>query len=66
MRFAVAGLMALYGQVLAAQTMEIRLRDETSRAPVVGAIVRLLDENGPVAQGISNESGALVLRANEA
>lgn len=63
MRFAWAALVALYGQVLPAQTMEIRLRDETSRAPIVGAIVRLLDERGPVAQGLSNEFGALVLRA---
>ena len=45
-----------------AQTMEIRLRDETSRTPIVGAIVRLLDQRGPVAQGLSNEFGALVLR----
>ena len=63
MRFVITGLAALYGQLLPAQTMEIRLRDETSRAPIVGAIVRLLDEKGPVAQGLSNEFGALVLRA---
>jgi len=56
------GIGALVGQALAAQTMEIRLRDETTRAPVVGAIVRLLDDRGAVAQGLSNESGWLVLR----
>jgi hypothetical protein len=66
MRLVFVGLVVLYGQVLPAQAMEIRLRDETSRAPIAGAIVRLLDERGPVAQGLSNEFGALVLRATVA
>jgi hypothetical protein len=58
-----AGLVASSAPALAAQTMEIRLRDEAGREPVVGAIVRLLDDRGSVAQGLSNESGWLVLRA---
>jgi hypothetical protein len=62
-RTLLVGLVALGGQTVAAQTMEIRLRDETTRAPVVGAIVRLLDDRGAVAQGLSNETGWLLLRA---
>jgi len=57
-----AGLVASSAPALAAQTMEIRLRDEATREPVVGAIVRLLDDRRSVAQGLSNESGWLVLR----
>jgi hypothetical protein len=60
------GLILLPSQALLAQTMEIRLRDQTTLAPVAGAIVRLLDDRGTVAQGLSSESGWLVLRGTGA
>jgi len=46
-----------------AQAIELRLREETTKAPVPGAIVRLLGEKGPVAQALTNEQGRVVLRA---
>ena len=61
-----AGVFSFSAQALLAQTMEIRLRDETTLAPVAGAIVRLLDDRGIVAQGLSSESGWLVLRGTGA
>ena len=45
------------------QALELRLREETTKAPVPGAIVRLLGEKGPVAQALTNEQGRVVLRA---
>ena len=63
---ALVGFAILPANTLAAQTMEIRLRDETTMAPIVGAIVRLQDDRGTVAQGLSNESGWLVLRGTAA
>ncbi len=49
----------------AAQQVDVQLREERSRTPIVGAIVRLLGEfdNGVVAQGLSNEGGRIALRA---
>jgi hypothetical protein len=48
-----------------AQQVDVQLREERSRTPIVGAIVRLLGEfdNGVVAQGLSNEGGRIALRA---
>ena len=46
----------------AAQVVEVQVREETSRAAVSGAIVRLLAEGGPVAQGLTNEGGRVALR----
>jgi len=66
MLIALACFAVLLAQALAAQTMEIRLRDEATHAPVAGAIVRLLDDRGIVAQGLSNESGWIVLRGQAA
>ena len=48
---------------LAAQAVEIRLLDNSTRAPVAGAIVRLLGDGGAVAQGLTDELGRIVLRA---
>lgn len=61
-----AGFVVLSANTLAAQTMEIRLRDDVTLAPIVGAIVRLQDERRTVMQGLSNESGWLVLRGTVA
>ena len=49
----------------AAQQVDVQLREERSRTPIIGAIVRLLGEfdNGVVAQGLSNEGGRISLRA---
>lgn len=49
----------------AAQQVDVQLREERSRTPIVGAIVRLLGEfdNGVLAQGLSNEGGRVSLRA---
>lgn len=55
----VLGLPSIAG----AQAIELRLRDETTKAPVPGAIVRLLGEKGPVAQALTNEQGRVVLTA---
>ena len=51
---------------LRAQSVELRVREEAGLAPVAGAIVRLLDDRGTVAQGLTNELGLLVLRARGA
>ena len=51
---------------LQAQSVELRVREEAGLAPVAGAIVRLLDDRGTVAQGLTNELGLLVLRARVA
>jgi hypothetical protein len=53
------GLPAIAG----AQAIELRLREETTKEPVPGAIVRLLGEKGPLAQALTNEQGRVVLRA---
>lgn len=55
-----AGLLPATAQ---AQAFELQLREVGSHAPVAGAIVRLLGEKGPVAQGLTNEQGRIVLRA---
>lgn len=49
----------------AAQQVDVQLREERSRAPIIGAIVRLLGEFDTVvlAQGLSNEGGRISLRA---
>ena len=54
---------ALLATPLAAQRVEITLREAANQAPVGGAIVRLLGEQGAVAQGLTNELGRLVLQA---
>lgn len=49
--------------IAGAQAIELHFRDETTRAPVPGAIVRLLSEKGTVAQALTNELGRVLLRA---
>src|SRR5690606_23903568 len=58
-------MLSLLAAPAAAQQVDVQLREERSRTPIVGAIVRLLGEfdNGVVAQGLSNEGGRLALRA---
>lgn len=70
MRYRLAlGLLALFSlgaaAPAAAQQVDVQLREERSRTPIIGAIVRLLGEfdNGVVAQGLSNEGGRIALRA---
>jgi hypothetical protein len=49
---------------LAAQTVDLRVRDDSTRSPVAGAIVRLQDAAGKVvAQGLTSEAGRILLRA---
>jgi hypothetical protein len=48
---------------VAAQVLELRLRDDSTRAPLAGAIVRLLGQGGHVAQGLTDELGRVTLRA---
>lgn len=48
---------------LQAQTVELRLRDAENRAPIVGAIVRLLRNDSVVAQALTSEVGTATLRA---
>jgi hypothetical protein len=57
------GLFAVTAAPLAAQTVELRLREEGSGTPIAGAIVRLLREQAAVAQALSSEVGRVVLRA---
>ena len=59
----VALLLLLAPGAALAQQVELVVLEESSRAPVAGAIVRLLGESGPVAQGLTIESGRIVLRA---
>ena len=51
---------------LQAQTLELRLRDSTTRAPIVGAIVRLLRNDSVVTQALTSEVGTATLRAGAA
>ena len=51
---------------LSAQSIEVRLLEESTGRPVSGALVRLLGPRGPVAQGLSSEAGRVVLRASSA
>jgi len=49
---------------LAAQQVHVTLREEATRAPIGGAIVRLVDDGGRAqAQGLTNEAGRVSLRA---
>src|ERR1043166_4030524 len=52
--------------VLAAQTVELRLRNDSTRTFVAGAIVRLLGPAGIADQGLTDELGRLTLRATSA
>jgi hypothetical protein len=60
---AFGALCLLLPSALAAQAVELRLLEEGNRAPIAGAIVRLLGDKGAVAQGLSNAVGRIVLRA---
>jgi hypothetical protein len=65
---AVAPLLAslplcLLASPASAQQVDLQIREEGSRAPVGGAIVRLLGDRGVAAQGLTNEQGRIVLRA---
>ena len=48
---------------VSAQQVDLQIREEGSRVPVAGAIVRLLGDRGVAAQGLTNEQGRIVLRA---
>jgi hypothetical protein len=48
---------------LAAQTIEVRVRDRAVGGPVAGAIVRLVDSTGSSrAQGLASDAGRIVLQ----
>ncbi len=49
-----------------AQTVELKLRNDSTRSVVVGAIVRLLGPGGVADQGLTDELGRVVLRAASA
>jgi hypothetical protein len=50
-------------RALAGQAVELVVREDSTRTPAVGAIVRLIGERGVVAQGLTSESGRFKLRA---
>src|SRR4026207_2084644 len=58
-----AAALAFSASTLAAQTVELRLREDSASKPVAGAIVRRVGGTGSVTQGWSDEAGRLVLRA---
>ena len=47
----------------AAQTVELRVIEDSSRRPLAGVVVRLVREGQPVIMGLSNPAGRVVLRA---
>jgi Carboxypeptidase regulatory-like domain len=57
------GCCALASSPAAAQVVELKLLDEASRAPIAGAIVRLLRDNTAIGQGLTNALGRIVFRA---
>lgn len=61
-RAAALALLLLLPGGLRAQVVEVQLREEATRAPVAGAIVRLLRDGAVVSQGLSNEGGRVTLR----
>jgi hypothetical protein len=48
--------------VAGGQSIDLRLREDSTGRAVAGALVRLLGSSGTVAQGLSNEAGRVVLR----
>ena len=49
---------------LAAQAVDLRVRDDSTRRPVAGAIARLQDGSGKaVVQGLTSETGRILLKA---
>lgn len=58
-----ATLLLFFPGVLTAQAVELRLREDPAGVPIAGAIVRLIGEQGVVAQGLTSEVGRLTLRA---
>lgn len=64
MRYALGALVLLgFAPLLSAQTVELRLRNDSTRTFVAGAIVRLLGPQGVADQGLTDEVGRLTLRA---
>lgn len=64
LRVTVLLLLLLGAPALAAQQVELTLREEGTRAPIAGAIVRLLDDSSrAVAQGLTSDAGRITLRA---
>jgi hypothetical protein len=59
------GILLAATSALLGQGVELTLTEAGSGTPVAGAIVRLLGDKGPVAQGLSNERGRIQLRAPE-
>src|SRR5262245_32036816 len=57
---------ALGASRLSAQTVELRLRNYSTRTFVVGAIVRLLGPQGVADQGLTDLVGRLTLKAASA
>lgn len=51
---------------LSAQSVDLQVRESSSRSPVSGAIVRLIGETGVFAQGLTNEQGRIVLNGSGA
>jgi hypothetical protein len=53
---------ALCATPLHAQIVEVRVRDETARAPLAGAILRLVDDTGGTVLGLTDPAGRATLR----
>ena len=60
-----SGLLLVLGLAanVGAQSIEVRLREDSAGGPIAGALVRLLGARGMVAQGLSNEVGRVTLVA---
>lgn len=59
-------LLAFSVSSLPGQTVELRLREDSLGVPIVGAIVRLFHDKSVVSQGLTDESGRVVLRGRSA
>ncbi len=60
---AVVALIAARPTVAPAQVIELLLREDSTRAPVGGAIVRLVGPAGVASMGLTDERGRIALRA---
>src|ERR1043165_1056505 len=56
---------ALAASTARAQVLDVRLRDEGTNKPVVGAVVRLLRHDVEIAQGLTNSNGRAILTTPE-
>ena len=56
-------LLMLLPVLASAQAVDVQLREERTSAPVAGAVVNLVRDTATVAQGLTNATGRVVIRA---